>query len=62
MSYSISKINFSGSFLQTCSTLVSTPPGTLIVPLNVAATELLDKLKIIQGNLEKLKSKTNYTI
>ena len=50
------------AFLQTCSTLVSTPPGTLIVPLNVAATELLDKLKIIQGNLEKLKSKTNYTI
>jgi hypothetical protein len=53
--------NLSG-FLQICSSLVSTPPGTPLVPLNVAATQLNQQLLSIQGNLEKLKSNSNYTI
>ena len=50
------------SFLQVCSTLVSTPPGVPLVPLNVAATQLSQQLIILQGNLEKLKSTSNFTI
>jgi hypothetical protein len=53
--------NLSG-FLQICSSLVSTPPGTPLIPLNVAATQLNQQLLSIQGNLEKLKSNSNYTI
>jgi hypothetical protein len=53
--------NLSG-FLQICSSLVSTPPGTPLVPLNVAATQLNQQLLLIQGNLEKLKSKSNFTV
>jgi hypothetical protein len=53
--------NLSG-FLQICSSLVSTPPGTPLVPLNVAATQLNQQLLALQGNLEKLKSKSNFTI
>ena len=49
-------------FLLICSTLTSTAPGTLISPLNLAANQLSIKLKLIQGNLEKLKSKSNFTI
>jgi hypothetical protein len=50
------------SFLQVCSTLVSAPPGVPLVPLNVAATQLSQQLIILQGNLEKLKSTSNFTI
>jgi hypothetical protein len=53
--------NLSG-FLQICSGLVSTPPGTPLVPLNIAATQLNQQLLALQGNLEKLKSKSNFTI
>lgn len=53
--------NLSG-FLQICSSLISTPSGTPLVPLNVAATQLNQQLLSIQGNLEKLKSNSNYTI
>jgi hypothetical protein len=49
-------------FLQVCSTLVATAPGTPLVPLNLAASQLSTQLKFIQGNLEKLKSKSNFTI
>jgi hypothetical protein len=50
------------AFLQICSTvIVTSAPGDLI-PFNLAASQLSSQLKIIQGNLEKLKSKTNYTI
>jgi hypothetical protein len=49
-------------FLQVCSTVVSTAPGTPIVPLNLSANQLLTQLKIIQGNLEKLKSNTVKTV
>ena len=50
------------SFVIICSTLVSTPPGTPLVPLNAAATQLSQQLLKIQGNLEKLKSNSSYTI
>jgi hypothetical protein len=53
--------NLSG-FLQICSTVVATAPGTPIVPLNLAANQLSIQLKVIQGNLEKLKSNTVKTV
>jgi hypothetical protein len=50
------------AFLQVCSTVVvSVAPGDLI-PLNLAANQLSAQLKVIQGNLEKLKSKSNFTV
>lgn len=49
------------SFAQICSTVVSTPPGTPIIPLNVAATQLQTSLNALQANLNNLKSKYNYT-
>ena len=55
-------INNLSAFLQVCSIIVSTAPGTPIVPLNVAATQLSSQLKVIQGNLEKLKSNTSKTV
>lgn len=55
-------INNLSAFLQICSTVVSTAPGTPIVPLNLAANQLSSQLKVIQGNLEKLKSNSNYTV
>jgi hypothetical protein len=55
-------INNLSAFLQICSTIVSTAPGTPIVPLNLAANQLSSQLKIIQSNLEKLKSTSNFTI
>jgi hypothetical protein len=51
-----------GAFLQVCSTVVATAPGTPLVPLNLAANQLSIQLKVIQGNLEKLKSKSNFTV
>jgi hypothetical protein len=50
------------SFAQVCSILVSTPPGTPIAPLNVAATQLQGSLNALQANLNNLKSKYNYTV
>jgi hypothetical protein len=51
-----------GAFLQVCSTvIVTSSPGDLI-PLNLAANQLFAQLKVIQGNLEKLKSKSNFTV
>jgi hypothetical protein len=55
-------INNLSAFLQVCSTITSTSPGTFIVPLNVAADQLSSQLKVIQGNLEKLKSNTSKTV
>lgn len=49
-------------FLQVCSTVVTTAPGTPIVPLNLAANQLSAQLKVIQSNLEKLKSNTVKTV
>jgi hypothetical protein len=50
------------AFCQVCSTVVATAPGTPLVPLNLAANQLSAQLKVIQGNLEKLKSKSNFTV
>jgi len=49
-------------FLNIAANTVSTAPGTPIVPLNLAANQLSIQLKVIQGNLEKLKSKSNFTV
>ena len=50
------------SFAQICSTLVSTPPGTPLGPLNIVSTQLDASLKALQANLNNLKSKYNYTV
>jgi hypothetical protein len=50
------------SFAQICTSLVSTPAGTPIAPLNVASTQLVASLNALQANLEGLKSKYNYTV
>jgi hypothetical protein len=50
------------SFAQICSTLVSTPPGTPLGPLNVVSTQLVSSLSSLQANLNNLKSKYNYTV
>jgi hypothetical protein len=51
-----------GAFCQVCSKVVGTAPGTFIAPLNIAADQLSIQLKVIQGNLEKLKSNTVKTV
>lgn len=53
--------NLSG-FMTICSTAVSTPPGTPLVQLNVAAAQVNTSLQALQANLETLKSKYNYTV
>ena len=53
--------NLSG-FMTICSTAVSTPPGTPLVQLNLAATQVDSSLKALQANLDTLKSKYNYTV
>ena len=45
-----------------CSTAVSTPPGTPLVQLNLAATQVNSSLQALQANLNSLKSKYNYTV
>jgi hypothetical protein len=50
------------SFAQICSTLVSTPAGTPLAPLNIASSQLVSSLGALQANLESLKSKYNYTV
>lgn len=53
--------NLSG-FMTVCSTVVSTPPGTPLIQLNIAATQVNSSLSALQANLESLKSKYNYTV
>jgi hypothetical protein len=53
--------NLSG-FMTICSTAVSTPPGTPLVQLNVAAAQVNTSLQALQANLDTLKSKYNYTV
>jgi hypothetical protein len=50
------------SFATICTTLVATPPGAPIAPLNVAATQLVGSLNALQANLNSVKSKYNYTV
>ena len=50
------------AFSTICSTLVSTPPGTPLAPLNTAALQLNGVLDSLQSNLNNLKSKYNYTV
>jgi len=53
--------NLSG-FMTICSTAISTPPGTPLVQLNVAAAQVNTSLQALQANLDTLKSKYNYTV
>lgn len=53
--------NLSG-FMTICSTAVSTPPGTPLVQLNLAATQLNSSLQALQANLDSIKSKYNFTV
>ena len=53
--------NLSG-FMNICSTAVSTPPGTPLVQLNIAASQVNSSLQSLQANLDSLKSKYNYTV
>jgi hypothetical protein len=48
-------------FLQICTTLTGVPAGILNVPLNQAAVELRKVVNDVQSNLDKLKSKNNFT-
>jgi hypothetical protein len=53
--------NISG-FMTICSSAVSTPPGTPLVQLNIAAAQVNTSLQALQANLDTLKSKYNYTV
>ena len=50
------------SFSDICSTLVSTPPGTPLAPLNAISAQLSATLTQLQQNLPSLKSKDNFTV
>jgi hypothetical protein len=50
------------SFMTICSTLVSTPPGTPLGPLNIVAGQMSTILNGLQQNLNNIKSKDNFTI
>lgn len=50
------------SFMTICSTLVSTPPGTPVGPLNIVAGQMSTILNGLQQNLNSIKSKNNFTI
>jgi len=55
-------INNLSGFMTICSTAVSTPPGTPLIQLNVAASQVNSSLLALQANLESIKSKYNYTV
>ena len=43
--------------MQICSTLVSTPPGVPLAPLNAIASQLITTLTQLNTNLDNVKSK-----
>lgn len=45
------------AFMNICSTVVSTAPGTPLGPLNMAASQMMTTLNQLQSNLEGTKSK-----
>ncbi len=45
------------AFMNVCTSVVSTAPGTLIGPLNFAASQMVTTLNQLQANLEGTKSK-----
>jgi len=49
-------------FTTTCQTLVSTPPGVPLAPLNAIATSVNNTLVLLQKDLQNIKSKDNFTI
>jgi hypothetical protein len=49
-------------FTSTCQTLVGTPAGVPLAPLNAISTSVNNTLVLLQKDLENLKSKDNFTI
>ena len=49
------------SFLSICETVVGTPPGIPLAPLNVMAVKINVSLEQIQSQLKDITSKTNFT-
>ena len=49
------------SFLSICETVVGTPPGIPLAPLNVMAVKINVSLEQIQAQLKDITSKTNFT-
>jgi len=48
--------------MQVCSTLVGTPAGTPLAPLNAVASQLSTTLNQISSNLDNTKSKYVKTV
>jgi len=50
------------AFMEICGVLVSTPAGTPLTPLNLAAEQMSNSILSIQNNLDSIKSKDNFTV
>jgi hypothetical protein len=50
------------AFMTICSSLVSTVPGTPLVPLNAVGGQMVSTLQKLTSQLQTLKSKDNFTI
>ena len=50
------------AFSDICTTLVSTPPGVPLAPLNTVAAQMSSTITQLQANLPSIKSKDNFTI
>jgi hypothetical protein len=50
------------AFSDICTTLVSTPPGIPLAPLNAVAAQMSSTITQLQSNLPSIKSKDNFTI
>jgi hypothetical protein len=49
-------------FMATCQTLVGTPAGVPLAPLNAISTTVNNTLKLLQQDLKNITSKDNFTI
>jgi hypothetical protein len=49
-------------FMTTCQTLVGTPSGVPLAPLNAISTSVNNTLVLLQKDLQNIKSKDNFTI
>ena len=47
-------------FMGICSSLISTPPGTPVGPLNIAASQMTSVISKLSGQLDTLKSRNNF--
>jgi hypothetical protein len=49
-------------FTATCQTLVGSPAGVPLAPLNAISTSVNNTLVLLQKDLQNIKSKDNFTI